>query len=54
MKVLQTLLILLLAPFWLLRAVVLCTAGVALIIGKSLCDVWAPSGVSQPARRKPT
>lgn len=54
MRVLSTLVILLLWPWWTLRACVLCSAGVALIVYRQLIDLWAghPAG-SQPARRKP-
>ena len=52
MRLLQTLLILLLWPWWTLRACVLCAVGVSLIVSRSLLDVWAPSKASLYAQRK--
>lgn len=55
MKLLQTLLILLLWPWWTLRASALCAAGVALIVSRQLLDLWAghPAASPTPARRTP-
>ena len=54
MRALQTLITLLLWPWWTLRAVVLCAIGVALIVSRQIFDLWAgqPTGANR-ARRKP-
>jgi hypothetical protein len=51
---LQTLLVLILWPFYLVRGCVVCAFGVTLIMFNSIIDLWAghPEG-RNPARRKP-
>lgn len=54
MRLFQTLVILLLWPWWTLRATVLCAIGVALIVSRQILDLWAgqPTGANK-AQRKP-
>jgi hypothetical protein len=51
-RVLQTLLVLILWPWWTLRACVLCALGVALIVSQSILGIWAKPKTSLYAQRK--
>ena len=51
-RVLQTLLVLILWPWWLLRACVLCALGVSLIVSQSILGIWAKPKTSHYAQRK--
>jgi len=42
-KALQTILILFLWPYWVIKACLTCAAGVSLIAAREILDVWAPS-----------
>ena len=53
MKLIQTIVMLLLWPWWTLKACVLSAFGVSLIVARQILDVWAGHPkLSQPARRK--
>ena len=54
MKLIQTIVMLLLLPWWMAKACVMSAVGVSLIVARQILDVWAGHPkLSQPAQRKP-